>query len=390
MTRTGFVEEALLGALLNDPRLIADVPWLNASDFTDPLCHALWTELSRRPAPDPAPDAGQLAERLAATTELHRNHRSASAIAQLQLQAPFKPAVVAYARILLEATTRREILALGWRLTQVDPAQPEQGLRHIAEISRALQQARQPTHDADGRPHPAETAHHPQPDGHLGLGANGVQASRCSAATPRLSGHHEDMHQDLAHAAVLGAAIHDSPAGSRGHVLATVRPDDLTDPALRSAWTAVTDLHQAGQPIDEITVYWQLTHTAAAGQPIPTLTQLRETRNAAILHEQAAQLLATSAAARLTARLPTLLARLEANDTLDAAALTESVSANATAIRSTLQRLVGTPDQAQAERAATAVRAPVRAPSGPRPVGSHQPHEAFTLGQRVGPDHLLA
>ena len=45
MINTEYVEKALLGTLLNDPTRRADVPWLQVTDFTNPLCRALWAHL---------------------------------------------------------------------------------------------------------------------------------------------------------------------------------------------------------------------------------------------------------------------------------------------------------------------------------------------------------
>ena len=47
-----YVEKALLGTLLNDPTRRADVPWLQVSDFTNPLCRALWAHLQKGSPPD--------------------------------------------------------------------------------------------------------------------------------------------------------------------------------------------------------------------------------------------------------------------------------------------------------------------------------------------------
>jgi len=46
-----YVEKALLGTLLNDPTRRADVPWVQVSDFTNPLCRALWAHLEHGSPP---------------------------------------------------------------------------------------------------------------------------------------------------------------------------------------------------------------------------------------------------------------------------------------------------------------------------------------------------
>jgi replicative DNA helicase len=347
MINTGFVEKALIGAFLNDAGLLTEVPWLEHEDFTNPLCQALWTELARRHAAttQASLDIVALAERLAATTELHPHNRSAAAIAQLQFDAPARPAVAAYGQILVEATTRRQVLALGLQLSEIDPARPADGLRHIAAITHALDHATHRLEHPHGRQHTVVEKSLPEATRAQCANIDGIEPAVRESVPASGSSESTGMSVHLAQAAVLGAALHDAPAGSRDHVMGVVYAYDITDTSMRTAWEAVTDLHRAGKPVDEITVQWELAHRASADRPILTVTQLRDTRNAAIFYEQAAHVLAAATAARLSGRLPAILARLEASPTVDVQTVTDSVSASATAIGAALQRLLAMPEE---------------------------------------------
>lgn len=109
MVNTQFVEKALIGAILNDPDRRAEVPWLTAADFTNPLCRALWAHLETDNSPDGAPvlDLVALSQALGAPGGLHPTLRSPSALAELLLDAPLRPAIPDYGRVLVEMSTRR-------------------------------------------------------------------------------------------------------------------------------------------------------------------------------------------------------------------------------------------------------------------------------------------
>ena len=72
-------------------------------------------------------------------------------------------------------------------------------------------------------------------------------------------------------------------------------------------------MQAAGRPVDEITVYWQLTHTAAACHPIPTIAMLRDSRDASTLHHEAIRTLTVASATRVLTRLRTTVTALDAD-----------------------------------------------------------------------------
>jgi replicative DNA helicase len=118
MTSVEFVEKALIGSLMNDSARRDELPWLGPEDFTNPQCRAIWRHLESGDPPrcQPLTDLVEMSELLGRNHELHVMLRSPAELATLQVQAPVKPAVVEYGRILGEATIRREVSNMGLRL----------------------------------------------------------------------------------------------------------------------------------------------------------------------------------------------------------------------------------------------------------------------------------
>lgn len=309
MTDTAYLERALIGALLNDPQRGPDLPTLTQRDFTDPLCRALWQVLSTETGWPPGPvNVTDMAERLTSLgAALHPNLRSAAAVAELQVHAPACPHPDAYARLIIDETIRRDVLALGYQLTQINPTQPEA----IARIDAITAQLR--AHRARPPLGPGEwLAGHDSTS--LLLDTNDGALSRPDT--------HDTEEQDRAEFAVLGAAIHDHPRGSRAHVQACITVNDLTRPDVRTAWTAISDLQTAGLPVDEITVYWQLTHSASSCRRIPAIATLRDSRDASALHVEAIYTLTVASAARVLSRLRKTVTDLQERQALP---LTETI-----------------------------------------------------------------
>ena len=329
MTDTAYLERALIGALLNEPRSGPDLPTLTQRDFTDPLCRALWQVLTTETSWPPGPvNVTDMAERLTSLgAQLHPNRRSAAAVAELQIHAPARPHPDAYAQLIIDETTRRDVLALGYQLTQIDPTQPAQAISTIDAITAQLQahRTRSPLGPAAPQAEPDSTP-----------AAGDGQPSR--PATPETT---DAGQQYRAEYAALGAAIHDHPRGSRAHVQACITLDDLTRADVRAGWQAVEHLQTAGLPVDEITVYWQLTHSATASPRIPTIAMLRDSRDAAALHHEAIHNLTVASATRLLSRLRTTVTALQADprplaETIDAITIsTEDVRHQTHRIHST-------------------------------------------------------
>ena len=236
MTDTAYLERALIGALLNEPHRGPDLPELTQRDFTDPLCRALWqvmTSETRWPV-GPVNVADMAARLTSFGDELHPRLRSAAAVAELQVHAPMRPHPDAYARLIIDETIRREVLALGYQLTQIDPTQPEQAITTIDAINAQLQAHRSRS-----------------PLGPATLQAQHDWTPPPGDANNEVSGRPETkdtQEQYRAEHAVLGAAVHDHPRGSRAHVQACIRGNDLTRPDIRAAWSAITNCKPLAGP----------------------------------------------------------------------------------------------------------------------------------------------
>ncbi|MGB8380527.1 MAG: hypothetical protein WCG47_04625, partial [Dermatophilaceae bacterium] len=183
----------------------------------------------------------------------------------------------------------------GYQLTQIDPTQPAQAITTIDAIPAQLQTHRARSPLGAGTPPAADPTHSP------------TDADDRPLSRPETT----DEQQWGAEYATLGAAIHDHPRGSRAHVQACIVLDDFTRPDIRAGWQAVEQLQTIGLPVDEITVHWQLTHCATSGQRIPSLTMLRDSRQAASTHHEAVHTLTTASATRAITRLHTTLQALQ-------------------------------------------------------------------------------
>lgn len=93
MTSAEFVENALIGSLLNDPGRRQEVPWLQADDFTNPLTRAIWQHLEadRPPRGQPLLDLVELSAALGRESDLHPRLRTPAELATLLLQATTGP-----------------------------------------------------------------------------------------------------------------------------------------------------------------------------------------------------------------------------------------------------------------------------------------------------------
>ncbi len=273
MINAEYVEKALLGTLLDDPSRRADVPWVQDSDFTNPLCRALWAHLEKGAPPHfthPI-DYVDLSDVLRAESDLHPRLTSPSQIAALQVHAPADPHAGAYGRILVEVAIRNQILAIGLQLGSdaerhpaAERASPSAAIEALKELTNRWQHA--------GPPHAISLP---------GL-ARAVNESRL----PKLEGAPTDNSgteppdRDLAAAetAVLGSALHDDPKGSRSQLLAMFQPRDFSDPKVGATFHAVRQLAAQGEHVDEITVLWQQTRDKSDWGPGLQLAQLTRDR----------------------------------------------------------------------------------------------------------------
>ena len=338
MTIVEFVEKALIGSLLNNSTRRDEVPWLRTEDFTNPLCRALWLHLESGNPPDcrPLVDLVEMTEVLGRGSELHPRLRSPAELAILQVNAPAKPAVVEYGRILVEATIRREVATMGLRLESLARGEPEQIIGDVASALASLEGLDQRWQVSLGRRKEADpdltAASLPVRDAGASLQAN-HDAGTFAVGT--------DMDQQLAARAVIGAAVHDWPPGARARVLNNVRRSDFTDARASATWQAVEDLAEHDMPIDEITVAWQTWRARSRSGDGLTVPELHETRDAALLHEVGAATLAKSTLIRVASRARAATTRYSDDLSVDLATVIDSLATHHVAVAATAQRLTG-------------------------------------------------
>jgi len=269
MINAEFVEKALLGAILSEPTRREDVPWLEVDDFTNPLCRALWQHLQSGAAPDLTPpvDYVTLSDALRRDSDLHPRLIAPSQIAELQIHAPTRPDPAAYGQIIVEVAIRNQLTVLGLKIgdTAKETRQPNHvqllaAIKAIAHVERRWER----THAApfapsagDAQGNPDFRATHPLDREQYAL----------QTEPPR------DL--AIAETAVVNAAVHDCPKGSRPLLLARLRPGDFSQPRIASTFQAVEDLVSNGRHVDEITVGWELARALKDQGPGLHMTELR-------------------------------------------------------------------------------------------------------------------
>jgi replicative DNA helicase len=337
MTSVEFVEKALIGSLLNDSTRRDELPWLRAEDFTIPLCLAIWRHLKSGNPPhcQPLTDLVDLSEALGRDYELHSRLRSPAELATLQLQAPEKPAVVEYGRILVEATIRRQVATMGLQLESLAAREPEQIIDSVAGALTSLERLDQRWQVSMGQRAQVDVDHVA-----VAMSVCADEFSPPAADAETLPADH-DMDQQLAERAVIGATVHDWPPGARAHVLESVRKSDFTDARAAATWQAVEHLTGRAAPIDEITVAWQVLRARSRTGDGLTVQELRETRDAALFHEMGAATLARSTVTRVAGQAKIAISRCAEDLRIDPETVIDSVATHHLAVAAAGARLIG-------------------------------------------------
>jgi len=339
MTSVEFVEKALIGSLLNDSNRREDVPWLQIEDFTNPLCRAIWRHLESGNPPQCQPliDLVEMCQTLGWDYELHPRLRSPAELVTLQIETPERPAVVEYGRILVEATIRREVAAMGLQLGSLATGEPEQIIDRVADALASLEELDQRWQVSLG-PRARVDSHLREVGSSLAAEGpsqvTGLRSNSVAAAS-------EGMDHKMAETAVIGAAVHDWPTGARSQALGTVRSYDFTDPRAAATWLAVEHLAEHHEPIDEITVAWQGLRVRSRTGDGLSVQELRETRSAALFHEAGAATLARSTLTRVADQAKIAISRRADDLNTDPAALVDAVTAHHVTLAATAGRLTG-------------------------------------------------
>jgi replicative DNA helicase len=270
-------EQALLGALLWDPRRLRDVTWLRAQDVAAHPHRAIYSTLTGLVRAARPIDLLELPTVLA-RGDYHDVHidpaagngpLSAWALSELLSMTPASPPPTQglptsgrsehrrYAEIVLEESIRRQVATMGTRIVQIgtqhrDALRPGDGIRDTsAAISRALEQATaqlealstQLIRSTTATPNPAITSD------------PALIAAEITALTSESlynGGEHDE-------ATLIGAAIGIEPL--RAMATARLLPGDFTVPAAAATWAALREATEAGEPVDFVLLAARLHRT---------------------------------------------------------------------------------------------------------------------------------
>ncbi|MFG1878030.1 DnaB-like helicase N-terminal domain-containing protein [Sphaerisporangium sp. NPDC049003] len=228
-------EQVLLGALIYDPSLINDVPYLLPRHFAHADHQAIFAAFLDVRANEPGIWGVTMAERI--TFQADRPGIDEARLAELALSSPDVSSVAVYGRMIQEAALRRELLGHADRLVEaagtVRGLDPE--LDHLALLSDALR----------------SNAVHFETSLTDDLA---VEAPRQDLRTLREEALLADLIQHPEH-------LHE--------VAAWLDPEVFTSPDRRSIYEAIVAVDDYGEPVQELTLCWEL---ARARSTEPTLT----------------------------------------------------------------------------------------------------------------------
>ena len=277
MNAVHLAEQATLGSLMLEPTLAGDVSsWLRADDFSHPWHRSVFAtirELNVARAPLDAASVGEaLFERL--------GHRKADLprVVDLLKATPIHPQGQRYASMVLEASLRREVTCQGVilqaaALSAALSQQSEPVTRITALIDATLTQAEERWLTATGG---RADFGAPKGDGLMSRDhGTELGADRLLRAHPPI-----DLAEVRQNEERLVASLVTHPT----HIAAIadwLRPDALNHPTWRPVYAALVQLHELGQPIDVVTVTWEVHRTSTRLGPGPGTRELREAVNLA-------------------------------------------------------------------------------------------------------------
>jgi replicative DNA helicase len=310
MTPEEFAERALLGLLVGAPERISEVgPHLAGTDFTDPRCGVLYT-LIRDHMASPT-RRGESRSELASGTlaaiwpELDHNF-TADEVDALMAAAPppgrGQPAV--YAELVMEASIRRQITALGYEAARLSAQTPP-----VAELVAAQETITAHLDSAQQR-WEAITATsdlvralttEPDADGGVERDLFGRPVLP-TPATPAPSPQQVHAAQEQ----VIGGVLRHP--GVADALLGRLEPTDFLDPQLGNALDAAQQVHAqaavTGRQVDPVTVAWALQTLPDDRGPTPPPEYLHDLATTAEPNhlDSAVDLVMRASLAKLTAQ----------------------------------------------------------------------------------------
>lgn len=239
-------EQALLGALLLSPAQLASVAsWLKPGHFYRPTHAALYEVLlAQQKAGHPALEDDEPETRWAWALEAMETAATScpsftpSYGHTLISACPTADHALAYGRMVLETAVRREIHEHAHRLQAATrDADTDAVLRLTAELHTTIDRLGDAWGSFDGRPVPAP-------------GQWPLELSEDAARST--------LHQEEALLASLSAA-----PSELAELVRWLCPDDLLDPGHQAVYRALAALGHRGEPIDPLTVLWEVQHRGA-------------------------------------------------------------------------------------------------------------------------------
>ena len=271
MKASHLAESATLGALLIDSGAMRQVGgWLRPGDFDDPWHSGLYTVLRERAVA--RQDLGAEAVGLALLDRLGHRRADLPRIHGVLRCVPTPAAPLHYARMVLDASLRREVTCQAVLLRacalaaalQHDPRPVTVGTSMVATTfvdgERRWQLA------SGGSP--SAQATHPELEPVLRNLDRYLAADRFLSAHPPL-----DPGEALEHERTLVCSLIVRP-GSLPAIRQWLRPQGLQDQAWRATYRAVLELHDRRAPIDPVTVAWETQRAAAQHGPGPDPAEL--------------------------------------------------------------------------------------------------------------------
>ncbi|KUM99923.1 replicative DNA helicase [Streptomyces yokosukanensis] len=233
-----YAEQALLGALLLEPRGLADTGTLTAGHFDNHNHAALFTAIRTLPAPDPADHAKDTAwlNKVLEHSQPHARGLSASYVHGLIQFCPQSKHVAAYARMIRADHARRTLRLHAERLalTATDTTRPDPAAATLVQadaLGRVLDDLA-----SQFAPHPGSLPRTP------------------TAPVAAQQGSEEALDEER----LLLATATAHPAELKN--MRWLQPDDFTLPLHVTVWQCLTALVHNGEPVDPVTVLWEAQH----------------------------------------------------------------------------------------------------------------------------------
>lgn len=255
-------EQALLGALIYDSTLADDVPYLLPRHFDDLDHQAVFATFLDIRADDPTATGVVMAERIA--FQLDNPSIDQARLTGMALASPDVSSVAVYGRMIQEAALDRALAVHAERLAQaagtVRGIDPE--LDHLALLSRALQT-------------------------HTNTFTTDISFELSTDSASSAPG--QDISQDIGQDAdqdprtvreeqVLADLIQHSEYVPE--VAAWLDPEIFTSPDRRVIFEAIVAVDQYGEPVEELTLAWELARTQSNEQARDGQTRTADTYTA--------------------------------------------------------------------------------------------------------------